>query len=166
MKWTSISTLIYWGLTLLAVSVHAGTIPSGQQVIAAEGALQHESFTHEHSGELRRYESNSELLRLLLVSRVPIGNRIAGGAYDCNSFDSLGSGRRCLGIHTCAYRCVLSEHTRLTRQVEPISLYGSSSKCPIRPRSVAQGRQNPSKTVDAFRVEVVEQHVPCRLPLV
>lgn len=79
MKWASTSTVVYWGLTLLAVSVHARSIPSGQQVLAAEGALQYEDSTNEHSGELelRRYEWNGELLRLLHVSRVPIGNRVA-----------------------------------------------------------------------------------------
>lgn len=77
MKWASTSTLVYWVLTLLAVSVHVRSIPSGQQVITEEAALQYESLTHEHSGELRRYESNRELLRLLHVSRVPIGDRIA-----------------------------------------------------------------------------------------
>jgi len=84
MKWASTSTLVYWGLTLLAVSVHARSIPSGQQVIAAEAALQYESLTHDHSGEVRRYESSRGIWRLLNVSRVPIGIRSLG-AYDWNS---------------------------------------------------------------------------------
>lgn len=71
MKWASRFTLVYWGLTLLTVSVHAGSIPSEQEVITAEEGLRYDHFTHEHSGEVRRYESNRELLRLLQVSRVP-----------------------------------------------------------------------------------------------
>jgi len=75
MKWASTSTFVHWVLTLLVVPVYVRSIPSEQQVIAAEAALRYEGLTHEHSGELRRYESNRELLRLLHVSRVPIGNR-------------------------------------------------------------------------------------------
>jgi hypothetical protein len=76
MKWVTTSALVNWGITLFAVSVRALSIPSGQRVITAEEALpRYESYTHEYSGEVRRYESDSELLQLLHVSRVPTKDR-------------------------------------------------------------------------------------------
>lgn len=92
MKWPSGSTYIYWALILLAVSVHALSVPTGQQVITGE-ALRYESFTYEHSGEVRRYESNRELLRLLRVSRVPTRNLMARRLWLEFIFLSAGSGR-------------------------------------------------------------------------
>lgn len=92
MKWPSSSTCIYLGLTLLVVFVHARSIPSGQQVIMGE-ALRYESFTYEHSGEVRRYESDRELLQILRVSRVPTRNPMARRLLREFILLSAGSGR-------------------------------------------------------------------------